>query len=56
MPVTIGTLTSNVTVTNGDRGSADEQLEQLTRLIAEKLKRERESGEGDRIPERMSES
>ena len=56
MPVTIGKLTSNVTVTDGKRGTSEEQLQELARLVTERLRRERESAEGDRIPERMSES
>lgn len=56
MPVTIGTLTSTVTVAKGRRGSSHDQLEELTRLVAERLRRESESEEEDRIPERMSES
>ena len=56
MPVTIGKLTSNVTVTDRKRGASEEQLQELARLVAERLRRERESAEGDRIPERMSES
>ena len=56
MPVTIGTVTSNVTVTSGGNAANEQQLEELTKLIAERLKRQQETGDNDRIPERMSES
>jgi len=55
MPVTIGTLTSSVTVTSGRRGMTEEQLAELARLVAEWLRRESQTGEGNEIPERMSE-
>jgi hypothetical protein len=60
MPVTIGSLTSNVTLTDTTRRFSEETLDQIARLVAVRIKREQESEaaarEEGQIPDRMSES
>lgn len=60
MPVTIGSLTSNVTLTDTTRRFSEETLDQLARLVSVRVKQEQESEAAGReeaeIPDRMSES
>jgi len=59
MPVTVGTLTSNVTVTDTSRRFSDQTLEQIVRLVTARVRRELEAEkvaqEEAQIPDRMSE-
>lgn len=60
MPVTIGTLTSNVNVVDGNNMMNDEMLERIVRLAVARLKAEMRSDEASReeqeVRDRRSES
>ena len=60
MPITVGNLSSNVTLTDTTRRFSEETLDQIARLVAARVKREQESEATARqegqIPDRMSES
>jgi len=57
MPVTIGTLTSHVNITDGPGGAPNpEEFEQLVKLVAMRLKDLKASGDDDdsKIPDRRT--
>lgn len=59
MPVTIGTLTSRVSVDDGGKaqGMGRDEIERLVKLVAARLKEmKKDGGDDGEIPERMSDS
>jgi len=60
MPVTIGTLTSNVTVNDGAAPLTDATMERLVRAavarVKEELRAEEESRRDRTVPDRQSEA
>ena len=58
MPVTIGSLTSNVTLTDTKRRFSEETLNQIARLVSVRVRQEVEAQaaarEDGQIPDRMS--
>ncbi len=57
MPVTINTLSSTVSVGDGAAGPMpNDAIEQIVRIVLQRLRDEEAAREQQRIPERMSES
>lgn len=58
MPVTIGTLTSNVNVSDGTGALGEEMLERVVQAVLARMREQRETEESAReeseIPERAS--